>query len=109
MNQITAIACVLFALAIVVETAVWLAFLHRLKTQHPQQWVHAAQPILWQDRTLPRARSTMRYLHYREYLASLDGEGRRYCGRHRAIMLVAYWFTVTTGVAAVVAIAVYGW
>lgn len=51
----------------------------------------------------------MRYLHYREYLASLDGEGRRYCGRHRAIMLVAYWFTVTTGVAAVVAIAVYGW
>lgn len=109
MNQITLIACVSFAAAILVETLVSMLFLHRLRTRYPRQWMHAAQPRRWQDRTLLSARSTMNYLEQRDYLASQDGEGRRYCRRHRTIMLVAYWVTAATGLAALLALALYGW
>lgn len=109
MNQITSISGVLFAIAIAVETVVWLAFLHRLKVRHPQQWLHAEQPIIWQDRTVLSARSTMLYLHHREYADSLDGDGIRYCGRYRSLMLAAYWFTAITGFAALTSVALYGW
>ncbi|HEY0661449.1 MAG TPA: hypothetical protein VGD21_09055 [Lysobacter sp.] len=109
MNEFTTIACVIFAIAIAVETAVWVSFLHRLRARYPQQWLHAAQPAQWQDRTLLSARSTMLYLHQRDYLDSLDWDGMRYCGRHRSLMLAAYWFTAITGVAALTTLALYGW
>ncbi|MDI9239105.1 hypothetical protein QLQ15_09305 [Lysobacter sp. LF1] len=109
MNPFTAIAGTLFAAAIAVETAVWLAFLNRLRVRHPQQWLHAEQPIIWQDRTVMSARSTMLYLHHREYADSLDRDGIRYCDRYRAVMLLAYWFTAATGSAALMTLAFYGW
>jgi len=108
MSQVAVIACVLFALAMAIESAVLLVFLRRLKMRHPRQWVHAAQPVLWTDRTILSARSIMLYLQHKTYLASVDWEGSRYCGRHRAVMLVAYWFTTITGIAALSAIAMYG-
>ncbi|GAA5077314.1 hypothetical protein [Lysobacter panacisoli] len=109
MNQLTAVAGILFAAAIVVETVVWLAFLHRLKARHPQLWLHAEQPLIWQDRTVLSARSTMLYLHHREYVDSLDRDGIRYCDRYRTVMLAAYWFTAITGFAALMTLARYGW
>ena len=62
MSQVTMTACVLFALAMAVESAVRLLFLHRLKIRHALQWTHAAQPVLWTDRTILSARSMMLYL-----------------------------------------------
>ncbi len=109
MNQITAIAGSLFAVAIVVETVVCLAFLHHLRVRHPRQWLHAEQPLIWQDRTVLSARSTMLYLHQREYSYSLDRDGIDYCDRYRTVMLVAYWFTAITGFAALTTLALYGW
>lgn len=109
MNQVTTIASVLFAGAIAAETVVWVSFLHLLKVRHPQQWLHAQQPIIWQDRTVLSARSTMLYLHHREYADSLDADGIRYCNRYRSLMLVAYWLTAITGVATLTSLAFYGW
>ena len=109
MNGITLIACALFAGAMALETVVSMTFLSRLKSRHPQLWMHAAQPPLWQDRTLLSARSTMLYLLNRDYLDSLDEPGIRYCNRYRALMLAAYGVTVTAGVAALVALALHGW
>lgn len=73
MNKVTVIACVSFAFAMAVETLVWVAFLHRLRTRHPQQWLHASQPVLWQHRTLLSARSTMLYLHNRNTWTAWTG------------------------------------
>lgn len=109
MNKVTVIACVSFAFAMAVETLVWVAFLHRLRTRHPQQWLHASQPVLWQHRTLLSARSTMLYLHNQEYLDSMDRDGIRYCGHHRDLMLLAYWITAITGIAALLVLALHGW
>ena len=109
MNKITIIACTMFGIAIAMETAIWLTFLRRLKIRHPLQWLHAAQPVSWQDRTATSARSTMLYLHSREYLSSLDWEGIHYCGRNRTMMLAAYWLTALTGTALVFALALFGW
>lgn len=109
MNQVTVAACVLFILAMAVETTVRLIFLRFLEMRHPGQWQHAAQPALWMDRTILSARSMMLYLQRRTYLASVDWDGGSYCDRHRTIMLTAYWFTVTTGATALIAIALYGW
>lgn len=109
MSQVTVAACVLFALAMAVESVVRLVFLHRLKIRHALQWTHAAQPVLWTDRTILSARSMMLYLQHKSYLDSSDWDGRRYCGRYRAIMLATYWFTVIAGAAALIAIFMYGW
>lgn len=51
----------------------------------------------------------MLYLQHKSYLDSSDWDGRRYCGRYRAIMLATYWFTVIAGAAALIAIFMYGW
>ncbi|UHQ24715.1 hypothetical protein LVB77_08525 [Lysobacter sp. 5GHs7-4] len=109
MNQITAIASGVFAVAIAVETVVWLTFLHQLKVRHPRQWLHAEQPIIWQGRTVLSARSTMLYLHHRVYSDSFDRDGIHYCGRYRVVMLIAYWLTAITGFAALVTLTLYGW
>ncbi len=109
MNEITLIACILFGGAIALETVVSMTFLGRLRSRYPQLWMHAAQPPLWQDRTLLSARSTMLYLFNRDYVESLDESGIRYCNRYRALMLAAYGVTVTAGIAALVALALLGW
>ena len=109
MKWITAIACVSFVVAMAVETAIWTTFLRRLRIRYPQQWLHAAQPLMWQDRTLLSARSTMLYLSNREYLESVDRDGARYCGRHRSLMLAAYWLTVAAGLVALMTLAFHGW
>jgi len=64
---------------------------------------------MWQDRTLLSARSTMLYLSNRDYLESLDLDGAHYCGRHRSLLLAAYWLTVAAGVTALLALALHGW
>jgi hypothetical protein len=109
MNRITIFTSKAFALAIAMETAIWLIFLRRLRVRHPRQWLHAAQPALWQDRTALSARVTMRYLHDRDYLSSADQEGMHYCGRGRTVMLATYWFTAFTGVGTLIALALDGW
>lgn len=106
MKPVTVSACLLFAIAIAIETVVWITFLRGLKSRHPQQWMHAAQPARWHDRTVLSARSTMLYLLTREFMDSIDEAGARYCSRYRAILLLAYWCTVGAGIAAVVALAV---
>lgn len=108
MKWITTIACVSFAVTIAAETAVWTMFLHRLKNRYPQQWLHAAQPLMWQDRTPLSARSTMMYLSNRDYLESLDLDGAHYCGRYRSLLLATYWLTVAAGMAALTALAFHG-
>lgn len=105
----TAIAFGLFSLALVLESAVWMTCLYRLKCRHPHQWRHAEQPRLWQDRALLGARSTMLYFQHQTYLSSLDEDGIRFCNRNRTMMLGAYWLTVMTGAALVVTLAVSGW
>ena len=109
MNEITSIACALFAGAIALEFLVSMAFLGRIKARHSQLWMHGAQPSRLQDRTFLSARSTMLYLFNRDYLESLDESGIRYCNRYRVLMLTAYWVTVTAGIAALVAVALLGW
>lgn len=106
MKPVTVSACILFASAIAIETIVWMTFLRGLKLRHPEQWMHAAQPTRWHDRTVLSARSTMLYLLTREYMDSIDEAGTRYCSRYRSILLLAYWCTVLAGIAAVVALAV---
>lgn len=108
MNSLTIAAFVLFGMAVTVESAVWMTCLHRLRTRHPQQWRHAAQPPLWQDRTLLSARSTMRYFLYFDYQSSLDADGIRFCTRNRTRMLGAYWLTAITGALLLVALGVRG-
>ena len=105
----TATAFGLFSLAVVLESAVWMTCLHRLKSRHPDQWRHAEQPRLWQDRTLLDARNTMLYFKHHTYRSSLDENGIRFCSRNRTMMLGAYWLTVMTGAALVVTLAVSGW
>lgn len=107
MSNFGAVVLGVFCLAMAVESAVWMTCLHRLKTRHPQQWRHAAQPALWQDRTLLSARSTILYLHNREYLSSMDREGMNCCSRSRTVMLAAYWLTSVTGTATLAALAVH--
>ncbi len=98
-----------FSLAVVLESAVWATCLHRLRSRHPDQWQHAEQPLLWQDRTLISARRTMVYFQDQTYLSSLDEAGQRFCNRHRTMMLGVYWLTVMTGAALVVTLAVSVW
>jgi hypothetical protein len=109
MNHPTVIALGLFCLAAILESAVWMTCLYRLKARHPQQWLHAEQPLLWQDRTLLSARRTMLYFQHQTYLSSLDEGGMRFCNRNRTMMLGAYWLTVITGAALVGTLAVNGW
>ena len=105
----TVIALGIFSLAVVLESAVWMTCMYRLKARHPHQWRHAEQPELWQDRTLLSARNTMLYFQHQTYLSSQDEGGMRFCNRHRAMMLGAYWLTAITGAALVVTLAVSGW
>lgn len=106
---LTLLALGLFAFAMALESAVSLRFLHRLRRKHPKQWAHAAQPPLWQDRTLFSARETMLYLKDYAFVSSQDASGIRYCERHRAAMLAAYWITAVAGVAFLVSVATNGW
>jgi hypothetical protein len=109
MNHPTVIAFGLFCLAVILESAVWMTCLRRMKVQHPQQWLHAGQSPLWQDRTLLSARSTMLYFYSCTYLSSLDVDGIRFCNRNRTMMLSAYWLTAITGAALLVTLAIGGW
>ena len=101
------IAFALFSLAVVLESAVWMTCLYRLRSRHPRQWRHAEQPR--QERTLLSARSTMLYFQHQTYLSSLDEGGMRFCNRNRTMMLGAYWLTVITGAALIITLAVSGW
>ena len=105
----TLFALVFFVLAIALESAVSLRFLHRLRRRHPKQWAHASQPPLWQDRTLFSARETMLYLKDYAFASSQDFSGIRYCARNRALMLTVYWITAVAGVAFLVSVATNGW
>jgi len=105
MKPVTVSACILFASAIAIETIVYMTFLRGLKSRHPEQWMHAAQPTCWLDRTVLSARSTMLYVLTREYMGNIDEAGTRYCSRYRSSLLLAYWCTAVAGIAAVVALA----
>ena len=109
MSQPAAIAFVVFCLAMAVESVVWLTCLRQLKAKHPQQWLHAEQPLLWQNGTLLSARRTMLYFHHFIYLSSLDEDGIQFCNHRRTMMLSVYWLTAMAGAALLVTLALCGW
>lgn len=109
MSTLTLALIVGFALAILLENALVLTFLHRLRTRHPRQWLQSRQPLRWQGQVLQGAYTTMRYVKDYAFLGSADQEGIRYCDRSRPLLLLAYWSTALAGVALVVALAVSGW
>ena len=79
--------------------------------------VHLSDPVLRvfldvePDRyeLLMNYRNTMLYFQHQTYLSSQDEGGMRFCNRHRAMMLGAYWLTAISGAALVVTLAVSGW